>query len=77
MRWVGALGRWMFVLAILWLALIPVLYAVSFAYDAMYRPHDMNLPGLLATYSLFYFFFRPLGIGLLILGYILRRLGED
>ena len=76
MRWVGTLGNWMFRLALLWLALIPVLFIVSFAYDAIFHPHDMNLPGLLATASLFYFFFQPFGIGLLILGFLLRYLGD-
>ena len=76
MSWVGTLGRWMFRLAILWLAMIPVLFAVSFVYDAVFHPGDMNLPGLLAVGSAFYFFMRPLGFCLLILGFVLRRLGD-
>ena len=76
MSWVGTLGNWMFRLAILWLAMIPVLFIGSFAYDAMTHSHDMNLPGLLAAASVVYFFLKPLGIGLLILGFLLRRLGD-
>jgi hypothetical protein len=76
MSGVGAIGRWMFRLALLWLALIPVLFAFSFAYDAIFHPHDMNLPGLLAVGSFFYYFFRPWGVGLLIAGYVLRQFGD-
>ena len=70
---VANIGRWMFRLALLWAASIPVLFLVSFVYDALVRPHDANLPGLLAVASLYYFFLKPWGLGLLIAGFFLRR----
>lgn len=76
MSWVGTLGRRLFRLALLWLAMIPVLFAVSCAYDAVVHPRDMNLPGLLAVGSVFYFFLRPVGLGMLVAGFVLRRLGD-
>lgn len=76
MSWVGTLGRWMFRLAIFWLAMIPVLFAGSFAYDALYHSHDMNLPGLLAAAALVYFFYKPLGLGLLVAGFFMRRFDD-
>ena len=72
---VGALGRLLVLLALLWLASIPALFGVSFVYDALYHPRDMNLPGLLAVGSAYYFFYRPVGLGLLAAGFLLRRLG--
>ncbi|MHB8836878.1 MAG: hypothetical protein ACYC9Y_14415 [Candidatus Methylomirabilia bacterium] len=77
MSWVGTLGRRLFRLALLWLAMIPVLFAVSFAYDAVVHPRDMNLPGLLAVGSVYYYIFRPWGVGLLIAGFVLRRFGDS
>jgi len=71
----STIGRWLFRLAVLWLALVPVLFLASFIYDVFVRPHDLNLPGLLAVGSLYYFFVKPLGLGLLVVGFVLRRLG--
>ena len=71
---IASIGRWMFRLAILWAVSIPVFYLASFGYDAAVRPHDANLPGMLATASLYYFFLKPWGLGLLIAGFFLRRL---
>ena len=73
---IGSLGRWMFRLAVLWAVSLPVLLLVSFAYDAAVRPHDMNLPGMLAVAALYYFFRKPWGLGLLIAGFFLRRFSD-
>ena len=70
---VASIGRWMFRLALLWAASIPVLFLLSFAYDAAVRPHDANLPGMLAAASLYYFLLKPWGLALLIAGLVLRR----
>ena len=72
------IGRWMFRLALLWAVSIPVLFLVSFVYDSTVRPHDANIPGMLAMASLYYFFLKPWGLALLIAGFFLRRLcGDD
>jgi len=67
----------MFQLAVLWAAAIPVLFLASFVHDAVVRPHDANLPGMLATAALYYFLLEPWGLGLLIAGFFLRRLSGD
>ena len=73
----GSIGGWMFRLATLWAVSIPVLFLVSFVHDAVVRPHDANLPGMIAAAALYYFFLKPWGLGLLISGFFLRRLSAD
>ena len=74
---VAGIGRWMFRLALLWAASIPVLFLLSFVYDAAVGPHDANLPGMRAAASFYYFLLKPWGLSLLIAGFLLRRFSDD
>lgn len=71
LAWTG----WLMVLAAkIWLVAIPLLWIWSFAYDAIVKPHDMNLPGLLAVASVFYLW--PWWLILYFVGRLLRQSAE-
>ncbi len=67
-------GKICFLLGSLIVILTIGLFFVSYIYDAIYHPHDMNLPGLLAVAALFYG--APVAVLLFLVGTVLYFLGE-
>jgi hypothetical protein len=62
-------GKILILIGVLFLLSVPLFFLISFIYDAIYHPHDMNLPGLLAVASLIYL--APAGVVILVIGLIM------